>query len=100
MALPPDHFALQAGAFSSAEALHRHSVLYGIEPAYRARVASDGRLLHVFVLEVYASRRDAEAGQANLPQPLNDMDLWIRTLDSLQNAVRAGDALAKERGLP
>ena len=94
MALPPDYFAIQAGAFPTAEALQRHTVQYGIEPAYRLRLASNNRLYHVLVLQVYDSRSAAEAALANLPQPLNGMDLWIRALGSLQDAVRAGDALA------
>ena len=97
MALPPNHFAIQAGAFFSADALHRHTLEYGIEPAYRVRMASGNRLFHVLILQVHDSQRAAEAALANLPQPLNGMDLWIRPVGSLQNAVRAGDALANEQ---
>ena len=100
MALPPDYFAIQAGAFPSADALQRHTLQYGIEPAYRARLASEGRLFHVLILQVYDSRRAAEVALANLPQPLNGMDLWIRSTGSLQNAVRAGDALANQEARP
>ena len=97
MELPADYFAIQAGAFSTVEALHRHRLQYGIEPAYQAQVGRDGQLFHVLILQVYDSRPAAEAALANLPQPLNGMDLWIRPVGSLQNAVRAGDALADER---
>ncbi|MYH15421.1 MAG: hypothetical protein F4149_09625 [Gammaproteobacteria bacterium] len=100
MALPPDYFAIQAGAFPNPEALHEHITQYGIEPAYRVRLASNDRLFHVLILQVHDSRRAAEAALANLPQPLNGMDLWIRSVGSLQNAVRAGDALADERHTP
>lgn len=96
MALPPDYFAIQAGAFSSAEALHQHTVQYGIEPAYRVRLAGGGRPFHALILQVYDSRAAAEAAVADLPQPLNDMDLWIRSIGSVQDAVRAADALANE----
>ena len=97
MDLPPDYFAIQAGAFPNADALHRHARKYGIEPAYRVRLASNNRLFHVLILQVHDSQRAAEAALANLPQPLNDMDLWIRSVGSLQNAVRAGDALGNEQ---
>ena len=97
MALPPDYFAIQAGAFPNPEALHEHITQYGIEPAYRVRLASNNRLFHVLILQVHDSRRAAEAALANLPQPLNGMDLWIRSVGSLQNAVRAGKALASEQ---
>lgn len=100
MALPPDHFAIQAGAFPNADALHRHARRYGIEPAYRVRLASSNRLFHVLILQVHDSQRAAEAALANLPQPLNGMELWIRSVGSLQNAVRAGDALASEQRPP
>lgn len=100
MALPPDYFAIQAGAFPNAEALQRHSLEYGIEPAYRVRLASNNRLFHVLILQVHDSQRAAEAALANLPQPLNDMDLWIRSVGSLQNSVRAGDALVNEQRPP
>ncbi len=97
MALHPDYFAIQAGAFPNAEALRSHALQYGIEPAYRVRLASQNRLFHVLILQVHESRRAAEAALANLPQPLSGMDLWIRSVGSLQNAVRAGDALANEQ---
>lgn len=100
MALPPDYFAIQAGAFPNAEALQRHTLQYGIEPAYRVRLASNNRLFHVLILQVHDSQRAAEAALANLPQPLNEMDLWIRSVGSLQNAVRAGDALASDQRPP
>ena len=100
MALPPDHFAIQAGAFPNAEALQRHSRQYGIKPAYRVRLASNNRLFHVLILQVHDSQRAAAAALANLPQPLNGMDLWIRSVGSLQNAVRAGDALVNEQRPP
>ena len=100
MALPPNHFAIQAGAFPTADALQKHTLQYGIEPAYRVRLASSDRLFHVLILQVHDSRRAAEAALTNLPQPLNDMDLWIRSVGSLQNAVRAGDALASEQRTP
>ena len=100
MALPPDYFAIQAGAFPNAEALQRHTLQYGIEPAYRVRLASNNRLFHVLILQVHDSQRAAEAALANLPQPLNEMDLWIRSVGSLQNAVRAGDALVDDQRTP
>ena len=100
MDLPPDYFAIQAGAFPNPEALHQHITQYGIEPAYRVRLASNDRLFHVLILQIHDSRRAAEAAVANLPQPLNSLDLWIRSVGSLQNAVRAGDALADGRHAP
>ena len=100
MALPPDHFAIQAGAFPNPEALREHVTQYGIEPAYRVRLASSNGLFHVLILQIHDSRQAAEAALANLPQPLNGMDLWIRTVGSLQDAVRAGDALADEQRTP
>ncbi len=96
MALPPGHFAIQAGAFPNSEDLDGHINQYGINPAYRVRLASDNRLFHVLILQVHDSRRAAEAAVANLPQRLKGMNLWIRSVGSLQNAVRAGDALADE----
>ena len=100
MALPPDHFAIQAGAFPNPEALQEHIDQYGMSPAYRVRLASNERLFHVLILQTHDSRRAAEAALANLPQPLNTMELWIRSLGSLQDAVRAGDALADDRPAP
>ena len=100
MALPPDFVAIQVGAFSNAEALQEHIAQYGIKPAYRVRLASNNRLFHALILQTHDSRRAAEAALANLPQPLDGMDLWIRSVGSLQNAVRAGDLLADERHAP
>ena len=60
------------------------------------RLASNNRLFHVLILQTHDSQRAAEAALANLPQPLNGMDLWIRPVGSLQDAVRAGDALAND----
>jgi len=96
MALPPNHFAIQAGAFANREALREHIAQHDIKPAYVVSLASKNRLLHVVVLQVHDSRRAAEAAMANLSQPLNGMQLWIRSVGSLQNAIRAGDALAGE----
>ena len=97
MVLPPDHFAIQAGAFPNPESLQAHMTKHGIEPAYRVRLASNNRLFHVLILQVYESRHAAETALASLPESLDGPDVWIRSVRSLQDAVRAADAIRKDQ---
>ncbi len=65
-----------------------------LEGTRSARIERDGRLYYVLLLGVYATRELAEQAALTLPAPLASGEPWIRSLGSLQNAMRRANALA------
>ncbi|MYE13783.1 MAG: hypothetical protein F4X99_19435, partial [Gammaproteobacteria bacterium] len=59
-----------------------------------ARVERGGQLFYVLLLGVFPTRAAADEAAANLPAALSEFDPWVRRVESLQEAIRRGDALA------
>ncbi len=92
--LPAEFYAVQLVAVSSKEALEQYAEDHGLRGMAAARVATDDRLFYILLLGVYETRDLAEEAIADVPPPLDELDFWIRSMGSLQQAILAGDALA------
>ncbi|MCZ6655891.1 MAG: SPOR domain-containing protein [Gammaproteobacteria bacterium] len=94
MDLPDDFYAVQLVAVSSKEALEQFAEDHGLRGMSAARVANDDRLFYVLLLGIYETRDLAEEAITDIPPPLDELNIWIRSMGSLHQAMLAGDALA------
>jgi len=90
--LPADYYALQMLAMSTPEQIEKYIDDNALKGMSGARVENDGKIYYVLIVGIYETYdRAREASQA-LPPPLNDVEVWIRPLSSLQQAmIRADD---------
>ncbi len=94
--LPKEFMAVQLLAVSSKEALQDYARTHGLQGMSAARVAAQaGQLRYVLLLGIYENRELAQRAIKDLPPPLNVLDVWIRPMGSLQQAIIAGDDLAR-----
>ncbi len=92
--LPADFWAVQLIALSSKDAVEAFAKQNNIRGMSAARIAIGDTLYYVLLLGVYETRANAERAVTDLPPPFNVDKPWIRSLGSLQSAMRAGDTLA------
>ncbi len=92
--LPGSFYALQVLAMPSRSSLEAFTRRHGISNASGARVERNGELYYVLVLGVYETRAIARKAAAHLPPPFTNTQPWIRSLASLQAAIKRGDMLA------
>jgi septal ring-binding cell division protein DamX len=52
-----------------------------------ARVAQGGKLRYVLLLGIYETREPADEATKGLPPPLDELDVWMRSMASLQRAI-------------
>ncbi|MEZ5559074.1 MAG: SPOR domain-containing protein [Pseudomonadales bacterium] len=95
--LPGDFYAVQLLAMSSKEALERFVAGQSLQGLSAARVVRDGRFFYVLLLGIYETRERAQQASRDLPPPFDRSEPWVRRLSSLQDAMRAADALAGSR---
>lgn len=93
--LPAHFYAVQIVAMSSMEALQSFAKEHLLNDALTARVESNDKLFYVLLLGTYETRTDANAAAASRPEPLVNIQPWVRKVGSLQDAVARGDLLAK-----
>ena len=89
--LPKNYYAVQLMALRHGENVGVYVAKNGLEGSLKARVARDGETLHVLILGVYADIDSARRAVANLPPALQDITPWVRSLGSLQQAMRHTD---------
>ena len=89
--LPDDFFAVQLVAVSSKEALETYANTHQLSGMSAARVYANGQLYFVLLLGVYETRERAEQAIASLQGPLAELEPWIRSVGSLQDAMVAAD---------
>ncbi len=101
LARDPRHYTLQIAALRRREALA--PLLRGPrgpEPAAWFPVRVSGRTLYALVYGDYRSRAAAERAAHHLPGALRGARPWIRSLASVQAAIRAGRGHAPARRAP
>ena len=92
--VPPDYYVVQLVAVQTKEALEDYAARQDLQGMSAARVERDGRLFYVLLLSVYPDRERARTAASNLPAEFAEFDPWVRSVDSLQQAMRRADALA------
>ena len=91
--LPPDYFAVQLTAMSSAAQLEQFFRETELEGLSAAQVERDGELFYILLLGIYESFSRAEQAATDLPPPLDGFDPWIRRLGTLQAAMIRAEQL-------
>ncbi|MDP6376335.1 MAG: SPOR domain-containing protein [Pseudomonadales bacterium] len=91
--IPGEFYAVQLVAFSTREVLEAYARRRNLTGMSAARVARDGELFYVLLLGIYETRARAESAIADIPPPFENLKVWIRSVASLQAAIRAADAL-------
>ena len=92
--VPPQYYVVQLVALASKESLEEYATRKALRGMSAARVERNGRLFYVLLLGVFPTRAAADEAAANLPAALSEFDPWVRRVESLQEAIRRGDALA------
>ena len=82
-------------AVSSKEFLESYAEEYNLRGLSAARIASGDRLFFVLILGIYETKDRAQQAITNLPPPYNryQKTILLRTLDSLQQAMRKADQM-------
>lgn len=93
--LPAHFYAVQIVAMSSMEALQLFAKEHLLSDVLAARVEANGEFFYVLLLGTYETLADANAAAASRPDPLMNIQPWVRKLGSLQDAIARGDLLAK-----
>ena len=92
--VPPHYYVVQLVALGSKESLEYYAARKALRGMSAARVERGGQLFYVLLLGVFPTRAAADEAAANLPEALSEFDPWVRRVESLQEAIRRGDALA------
>ena len=92
--VPPDYYVVQLLAVQTKEALEHYAARKDLRGLPAARIERDGRLFYVLLLGVYPDRERARIAASSLPAEFSGLDPWVRSVDSLQQAMRRGDVLA------
>ena len=92
--VPPDYYVVQLVAVQTKEALEDYAGRKELRGMSAARIERDGRLFYVLLLGVYPDREQASTAASSLPAEFADLDPWVRSVDSLQQAMRRADDLA------
>ena len=92
--LSPTFYTVQLVAVSTKEALEEHVRELGLQSMSAARIESGGDLYYVLLLGVYPTETTARTAAASLPPGLENVTAWVRSLSSLQDAIRRADRLA------
>ena len=85
--LPPDFYAVQVVALSSADELERFFDRLGVDDLTAAEVEVDGELRYVLLLGIYETFAAAEQAAADPPAALASYYPWVRRLEGLQAAM-------------
>ena len=94
MDLPPQFWAVQVMALSSAEAVEYYVSQQGLKRMSAAVVETQGQLMYALILGIYDSREKANRVAAALPPPFEAVEPYVRSVASLQAAIQRGEALA------
>ncbi len=89
--LPEDFWVVQLVSLSSREALEDHARNHGLQGMSAAQIWSQGQFFYILILGIYETREYAERASTNLPPPFDTHDPWIRSVGSLQRAMRAAE---------
>jgi len=81
-------------AVSSKEFLEAYAEEHNLRGLSAARIASGDRLFFVLILGLYETKDLAEQAITDMPPPYHKYKPLLRTLASLQQAMRKADAMA------
>ena len=87
LAEPPTHYAVQLIAFEREAQMDAFVTANVLHDLPRACVQRDGKVFHVLLLGVYATREAAQRAADGRPEPLGNLTPWIRSMGSLQQAA-------------
>ena len=89
----PDSFTLQLFTLSSEERLERFLEAQADPEQFAIyRLERNGRILHVVVYGLFATRAEADAASRRLPASVGPVEPWVRTLGQVQDAARTSMA--------
>ncbi len=92
--LPSDFFALQMLAVNTPEEIEAYIKDNRLVGMSGARVENDGDVFYVLIVGIYETYGRADEAAKSLPPPLDDVEVWIRPLGSLQQAMLRADELS------
>lgn len=92
--LPATFYTVQLLAASTKERLEDYVHERQLRSMSAARIESGGALYYVLLLGVYPDVDVAKQAAAQLPPGLEDAAVWVRSLGSIQEAIRRADRLA------
>lgn len=92
--LPPDYYAVQMLAMNSPEEIIMYINDNNLKGMSGARVEAEGKIFYVLIVGIYETYDRAQEASESLPPPLDDVEVWIRPLGSLQQAMVRADDLA------
>ncbi|NKB97306.1 MAG: hypothetical protein GKR90_02240 [Pseudomonadales bacterium] len=93
--LPPEFWAVQLVALSSKEALEVYAKERGVRGMSAAEIAVNGNIFYVLLLGIYESKAIAQDAITDLKAPFQKP--WLRTVGSLQAAMRAAEQINARR---
>jgi septal ring-binding cell division protein DamX len=96
--VPDTFWTVQLIALSSKQALETYARRQRLGRMSAARIARNGQLYYALLLGVYETEEIAREATVDLPEPLNQLALWVRPLVSLQRAILEGNRLAADSG--
>lgn len=89
--LPADFYAVQLVAVSSKKDLEAFAERHQIRGMSAARIYAQDQLFYILLLGVYETYGNAELASESLGPPFDETRPWIRTVGSLQRAIKAAD---------
>ncbi len=92
--LPGNFWVAQLMAVSSKEFLEEYATEHKLRGLSAARVASGERLFYILILGIYENKSLAEQAIADLPPPYDKYNPFLRSLKSLQQAMKRADDIA------
>lgn len=87
MDLNPDFFAVQLLAMDTVEEMEAFVTSNNLVGMSAAEVEKDGQVFYVLILGIYETFAIAQEASTDLPPPLETVDVWIRPLGDLQQAM-------------
>ncbi len=94
--VPGTFWTVQLIVVSTKEALESYARAHQLGGMSAARIAHNGELFYALLLGVYETQEIAEQATRDLPAPLDELGVWIRSLASLQRAIIEANNLAGE----
>ena len=92
--LPGEFWVAQLMAVSSKQFLEEYAQANKLRGLSAARVASGDRLFYILILGIYENRALAERAISDLPPPYDTYSPFLRSLKSLQEAMKQADRIA------
>ena len=92
--VPGTFWTVQLVAVSTKEALENYARAHHLRGMSAAPIAHNGELFYALLLGVYETQDIAVEATTDLPAPLDELGVWVRSLGSLQQAIVDGNDLA------